>query len=509
MSLLIPITGVDQNYLTPGNYAEILFAQGPATASAPSREVVFVMPMLSTGTWSANTLYSFRSEQDVVTGAGPGSPLHRAARIFLRGNQIAKCWAIPVAETTGGSPAAATFTITFATTPTGQGTAIVSFGPDDASYTFTTSDTITTIGDGIVAAIKALQHCAWTASNNAGTVTVTAKLKGKSQYTASYGGSRAIRTSITSGIGTTMTMSAVTDGVEGSTTEAAQFATAIASINATRKYYIVSSSWDATALANLKTHITNKSVPRSGLRSVGICAFTGTKANAITTATGLNYTRLQLAVQTASEFDPAELAGQMAAIRHLRESVDSAYNFDGYRTDGWQVPAVYATSSWTTGDDQNDMINAGITPIASDNSGSYVVMSCTTRSKNDAGTVNDRRALQSHRVSVSDDFTDTWLQDLALNFGAKKLVDDERLPDGTINTNQKLIRGVVRPSMLKGNLFKLLDDFEAIGKIQESAKSKASVQTNKVGGRVEMGVDLHVIDWLDTTTTRVAEVSTG
>ena len=83
MALLIPITGVAQDYRVPGAFAEILFSQGPASAASGVRGVVFVMPKISAGTWTAAVLYPVSNESDAATGAGEGSPLHRAIRKFM------------------------------------------------------------------------------------------------------------------------------------------------------------------------------------------------------------------------------------------------------------------------------------------------------------------------------------------------------------------------------------------------------------------------------------------
>src|SRR5688572_18316512 len=112
MALQIPITGVAQDYRVPGSYAEVLFAQGPASASTGVREVVFVMPKISAGTWTAATLYPVANDSEAATGAGEGSPLHRGIRKFMQMNKDAKVYALPVAETSGGSPVAATWTCT-------------------------------------------------------------------------------------------------------------------------------------------------------------------------------------------------------------------------------------------------------------------------------------------------------------------------------------------------------------------------------------------------------------
>ncbi len=515
---LIPITGIDATFRTPGSYAELLFGQGPATASAGVREVCFVMPMLSTGSWTAATLYPVTSEADAITGAGLGSPLHRAVRKFLENNKNAKCWALPVAETSGGSPIAATSVLTIAVTSTGTGTISATIAGEQCDYTFASGTTASLIGDGIRDSINAKTWLPCTAANSSGTVTVTAKLKGISQGTASLGVIRT-RVTITSGVGTTASfggaalgLSTGAAGVEGSTTEAATTLTALNAFANVRKYYLVSSANDATTLGNFKTHLSTKAEPKQGSRSVCIAAYTGSLATAQTLAIAKNYERLQLVWQRNSDHDCAELAGNMAAIRQKYEAVDSTFNFAGYSGSDWNIKEAFAVSDWLSGDDQNDAINDGITPVASKSGGSYVVMSVDTRSKNSAGTIDDFRACESHRISGADEFVDELLVGTALNFQGKKLKNDEFLADGSVNTNQRIVRGVLTPSQMKPAIFKQLDDYEQAGKLQETQKSKDGLRVLKSpanASRVECGLDLHVIDHAHQFTYRVAEVSTG
>jgi hypothetical protein len=110
---------------------------------------------------------------------------------------------------------------------------------------------------------------------------------------------------------------------------------------------------------------------------------------------------------------------------------------------------------------------------------------------------------------VSDEFVDELLVNYALNFGQSKVKDDERLADGSVNANQRLIRNVVTPSQVGGTIRKQMDDYERIGKLQNTAQTKAGIRAVKTGGRIEVGFDLNVIDWLDQTTFRVAEISSG
>lgn len=514
MGLVIPITGVAQDFRVPGSYAEILFAQGPASAASPSREVVLVMPMISTGTWTPGTLYPIVQASDAENGGGPGSPIHRGARMFLRANKDCKLWGLPVAETTGGSPVAATRTTTYANAATAQGTAVETICGEDCSFTFKAGDTAISIATGMVAAINAKTWLPVTAaSGGTAVVTQTAKLKGISQGTATLGVIRA-RSAITAGVGTTATASGAflgtgVTGAEGSTTEAANLATALANIAVTRKYYVVTHANDATSLANLKSHIALKSAPRTGLRSVGFGAYAGTKANAVTLSNSLNYERIAIAHQVNSEHDSAELAAQVAAIRQKREQVDSAFNFNTYNGEDWFILPAFSNADWPSPDDQNDLINGGLTCIASNDFGSYLVMSCNTRSKNAAGTVTDFRATRTPVVSVADDFTDETLVDWALNYSNKKFRDDQRLADGTVNPNQKRTRNVVVPSQISAGLARRVDEFFDDGKLQNPDDAKASIQAVKTNARAELGMQIEVISMLDQLTLRIAEVSTG
>lgn len=514
MAEQIPLTGVAPDYRTPAAMAEILFAQGPASAAAGQREVVLVMPMTSAGTWTVNTLYGpIRNEKEVQDGGGPGSMLHRAARIFLQANKDAKLWCLPFAASSGGAPAAATGTAVFATTSTGSGTATVTICGEDCTIGITNGMTVTAMGDALVNVVNGRPWLPVTAGNSSGTVTLTARIVGASQGTSAI---QVIRTrgSITSGIATTLTVSThvggVVQGADGTTTEAANFLTALGTIDANRKYYIVTNGNTSTYLGNLQTHITNKSEPKRGLRSVGIGAYVDTLAAAQTLATGRNYERLALICQPESDHDCAELAGLWAALRQKGEQVDSAKCFDFATSPLFKK--AYNAADWPDGDDVSDAINDGVTVVVSHDNGAYVAMSVNTRSKNAAGTVDDFRATETHRVSVADEFVDETLLDWQLNHSGKKFADDERLSDGTINPVQRLRRGVITPSTFAPTIKKRMQDYSDAEKISDVEASKESVTCLKStanSGRLSCQFDLRVIDHAHQSTFRVAEVSTG
>jgi phage tail sheath gpL-like len=518
----IPITGVPSTWKVSGNYAEVIFAQGAATASAGEREVVLAMPMLSTGAWTAATLYEIKNEQDAIDGAGAGSPLHRAARRFLRCNKYAKLWGLPVAETSAGAPAKADLTVTWTTNPTASGTTTLWICGEPCSVSFDSNSTPTTIAAEMEEVVDAKTHLPVVSTAAAGVLTLEAKLNGISQGDGTTG---AIRVHVEIDLGCTTTVATEnggttdalglgtgTTGAEGTTTEAANLATALATLDAVRKYYIVTSAWDATSLGNVVTHISSKSEPIPGLRSFGIGAYFGTLANGQTLATGRNYERLSIAFQPNGEDDPASLAANLAAVRHKHESTDSTYNFDNYRFSGdWLVPAAYAEADWPTDDDLNDAITDGLTPIGSDGVGSYLAWSATTRSKDSSGTTDDSRALETHRISGADYWTDTLLLRDTLNYSGKKLMSDELDAAGNVDPNQRHFRGVVRPSTYKPFVLGLLDEFEGTV-LQDVTASKESCQVVRDpnnGGRLEIGVDLNIVDLLHQRTFRLAETNSG
>ncbi len=511
MGLSIPITGVGADWRLPGAYAEILFNQGAASAFAPGREVVFVMPKTSAGTWTVNTRYAVPNESVASSGAGVGSPLHRALRKFLRHNPDAKCWAVPYAASSGGSPVTATSTIVFSGSIVAGGTVTVKVAGEEIPVGFTSTQTVTNIGDNVAAAINAKTWLPVTAANVTGTVTLSAKIAGASQGTASIFAINVHADIEPLGTGLVATVSgqlgSVAAGADGTTTEPTNFQTALAVLDSVRKYYIVTSLTDATSLGHLKTHIVNKSLPRVGHRSVGIAANRQALASAATIATGRNYERLCIAWMENSEHDPAELAAVAAAIIQKEEAVHPAPNFDFYPLNDIILPH-YADADIPTPDEQNDAINDGLMPFTTSGVSTYVVMATSTRSKDATGALDDPRSLERHRVSVADDFMDEELVEIGLNFRGKRLADDERLANGKVNPNQVERSNLLRPSSFRPHIVKRLNEKDGIT-LQNVAASKDSLRVVKTGGRLEVGLELNAIDLAHSFTFRVAEVSAG
>ncbi len=111
--------------------------------------------------------------------SGFGSEAHRQAIwIFgILGGFYDNMWWVPIAEP--GSAVAGTGTIVFGGGPaTSSGTFKISIGGDIFSISVANEATVTAIGDALEAAITADINSSVTASNAAGTVTITSKTKG-------------------------------------------------------------------------------------------------------------------------------------------------------------------------------------------------------------------------------------------------------------------------------------------------------------------------------------------
>lgn len=449
------ITGYPSSYRAPFSAVEVLLAQGPSSAAAAAREAVIVGPFTaaaaSAGT-TANTEYRIRTESDASLYAGARGPAYRALRKALQaGARNLYYLAHPESSGAGAVSADGAFTVT--ATPTGTGQIVLQFCDEQISVNFTSSSTATTIGDDIEAKLNGVSHLPATWSNSTGTVTGTAAVAGASQN----GIYRTRVISVTPGLGVSVAVTGATlgtgtgtAGVDGATTENSLLTAALAAYVSTRRYYMGFTSPVQADLVTAKAHVASKSEPNPGLRSRGFGGAVDTLSATTTIAVALNSERMHIAWQKNSDHDPAELVGNTLAITQKNEAVEPHYNFDGYSDDDWFIRPAYANADWPDSDDKNDAVTDGIICIESNQYRSAITMHVNTRSKNAAGTIDDFRACESHRVSVLDKMADDWVLNDQLTYANFHLRDDEYLADGaTLNTNQKPPPRTITPSRYK------------------------------------------------------------
>lgn len=520
MSDLIPITGFTSTWRLPMVAIEAVFGEGASTAGNGVREVLFVSPMLPSGTYTANRVYPVNNEAEVIVGAGAKSALARGVGFFLRANKGAKVNVLPFPETTG-TPVKAVTTTTLAGVATGTGQLWCAVGRRKATVTFYKDDTAAEVMALMRAALSAISDIPVAISGSDGACTFTAAQFGIRGGTSTYKPIR-IRWN-TPGKGFTLSgtgdLGTTTPGADGTTTEAAQLETALAAnANARGKYYVVYDFADSASLAVLETWLAGEVVPLVGHQVVGISAHCGAKADAITVATTRNYERLAVGACRSTKNDPVEVAANMAAIYQKREATKPCYNFDDYSASDWLIEPAEDSTEWFSDSDLNDLINGGCVPIRAKTGGTQHVFATTTRVLDSTGTYADYRAFERHRVSGVDAATEQLA--LRLNsvrvgdpsVGGSMIIDHPRLANGEYDPNAKVGRGVVTPFTLEGTVNLWLDDMydqKIFQRIEESRESTSIVRSTENTGRLLIGCSVYTVDLCHQIGARVAESTSG
>jgi len=507
----IPVTGFASDYRTPSVGIELVFAQGESISGSGAREILIVAPKTAAGTYTVDTLYGpLRSEREVELGSGPGSAGHRLARKIMQANKGATVYLLVVAETTGGSPAKAVGNLAWSGTATSSFNYTFSVGEEEFTIYVKNGDGAATVAAGVKALINGRTHLGVTDEGSSATNTLTAKHFGARSGTATWIPFRVVAPA--PGNGLTLTAASpgtTTAGADGSTTEAAQITTALATVEGRHFYYYVyDNGGDATALAAFKTHLANKALPRYGRRSYFITGHNGTLAAVTTIANGLNYERQEIAHQATGDNSPDQLAGQLVATHQLVRESNPANGLINYAGPDWNLRPARA-QYWPDEDDINDAIAAGVSCVASKTGGTYLVMSLTTRSKDGSGTYADFRAAESHRISVGDACAADLTAAMSSRIG-KGFMQHPRRPDGTPNPNAKIPQGVVTDFTLKPVYVSKINSWAKAGWTQRVDDTLASLLVSKSpinAGRLESGFSLYARDNLSQVTVRMAEAS--
>lgn len=461
MSGDIVLAGIAANDPTPNPaYIEVNFAQGASGGDSSEYEILLVGNKTSSGSATVDTalygpdsLVPMQTEADVIALFGQGSELHRMWRRVNKINKSTTVRAIAVTESAGTQASA---TAVLATTATGNGSIRVWVGDEFVDTSVATGDVIATIGAAMAANINAKTHWAVTASFSVATLTITAKQKGPRGNDIRY------QTAIIGSIGTTISTGATDTALTGGAT-ADSNASALATILPDRYFYIVSAADDATQLGALVTQVNTQALASTGIRQGVFAGYSGSLANGITLATGRNAARCEITWQKDSDWTPAELAANAAAVYALLEVKPSPRtNFCNFGTRAadqafWVVPAPRTATSHPSSADIKSALNNGLCPIAvlKKNGATKLVNRITTRSLN--GSQQDYRIRPAHKRTICDFFADDLGAVLTTRFADKKIGDD--VPQGT----PPLGPDFVTPDRMKGAVVGVINTYDANG----------------------------------------------
>jgi phage tail sheath gpL-like len=459
----IVLAGIAANDPTPNPaYIEVNHAQGASGGDSSEYEILLLGNKTSAGSATVDTvvygpdsLVSMQTEADVISLFGAGSEIHRMWRRVNKINKTTTVRALAVTESAG---TAASGTIVLATAATGNGAIRVWVGDEFVDTSVASGDAVDTIGAAMATNINTKTHWPVTAAYDSGTdtLTITAKQKGP------RGNDIRFQAATIGSIGTTLTGGA-TDTALSSGATADSNTAALATILPDRYFYIVSAADDSTQLGALVTQVNTQALASTGIRQGVFAGYTGTLANGITLATGRNAARCEITWQKTSDWTPAELAANAAAIYALLEvKPRPRTNFCNFGTRAqdqalWVVPAPRTASAHPTASDIKSALNNGLSPVAvlKKNGATKLVNRVTTRSLN--GSQQDYRIRPAHKRTICDFFADDLGAVLTERFADKKIGDD--VPQGT----PPLGPDFVTPDRMKGAVVGVINAYDANG----------------------------------------------
>lgn len=283
--MTIVFSEIDSTTPVPGRYIELDILSGATGRATGERRVYIMGSRVAAGTSSDNDVKSvnFNSWSDAQAWYGAGSEgAYQAAIAFLTtGGDRVPIYGVALPDA-GGTKAQGTFT--FANAATGTGSVKVRIGGLTITTTIASGDSITTIGDNLVAdfnAVLAILKPPVTLTNAVGVVTVEANNSG-----AHFNTFPIEVIEITPGITTTCTADASTLGTAQAGVGDVTLTTALGKLTAIPTHYIAFSDYiqgDATkGLTALKNHMVTKGDGNNKLGGRVVAGSTDTLSNAVT-----------------------------------------------------------------------------------------------------------------------------------------------------------------------------------------------------------------------------------
>lgn len=498
------VIGVPPSNPTPGVFLELDLGAGGASAGSAVRRAIIRGNMLSSGSATATRVYgpdtavALTSEADCIALFGLGSELHREFRRFVAVNTSTPLYLQPVAE--GMSATASSLQFTVAGSATAAGTLRVHMGGASFDVGFSPLDGYAAISSNASSNFNAQTSWAATSSvDTHGVITLSSKQKGlRSNQLRAW--AQVIPT--TAGI-------AVTNGApvnfSGGTVRD-DVTSALAVTAGQEFFYQISCANDATNLGILQSEIDQQQLPVNGIRQGAFAGSTDTLANTITLATAVNDPRVELSWLANSDWTPAELAANDAALYALFEDQDiPRCNFSNFPSKGgdsnsWFVPAPEDGSAPTPSQVTSALQN-GITPIGVKKGATYLVKRITSKSLTNGNP--DYSIIDAHKRTVSDFFSGDLVVALQSAIAGKIAADDPA-------KNAQPTVGVVTPRDLKAvcnRLTRQYGDNNLFKNVGAIVSGTTVVRNQSNNNRFDIYVPIQVCDISDQVGATVSQIA--
>lgn len=487
------IAGFDSTYLRPLFAAKIVYAAGPAVGTGPMNVLCMGLRTGAGNLVLDSEIRQVFSREDILTAAGDGSQLSLMALAALKANPNCSLYLIAVTEAGGGT--AATVTALLATVPTSDGTITFRVAGASMSVSYAAGTAIDTIGANLASRINAQVDCPVTAAYNAGadTLTFTSKNVGVGTKDIIIYQDLSLSGAVTS----TLTGSAIVNtfgqikgvrmGVAGGAgTE--DYTTALTKIGNKRYARIAIGTNDATNAALIKTSVAAFAAVTVQIYDQYMFGHNGTQGQATTLAqTTLNDPRAQVYAYRNSESPPWVIAGGWAATRAATEGDDPVPDYDSFDCSQWISPTQFDSDTWLP-TEENALLNAGVTPVRTENATAKVVRSITTYCLN--GAVQDTRTLDIGDAV----FPDYAVLQLQLAYGTFRQANKYAEPDPDIAGGDTFpVAGVAFPDLWVKTVIGIMHDWRANGWIEDTFSGDdpaypVQASWNKAARRIQSNV---------------------
>jgi phage tail sheath gpL-like len=419
-------------------------------------------------------------------------------RRFVTINKTSPLYAIAVSE--GVAAVKANQTISFGGTATSSGSVKVWVGDEFVEVGFIFGDTAATVAAAVDAAIAAKTHWAVTSSVAVADVTLEAKQGGtRGNQIRVYG----LVSPATAGISATPSVSTQLSGgtVDDDITDA------LAAIVPDRYYYILLAQNDSTNLGLASAQILSQAQPIVGIRQRLVFGHENDLASLVIKTTAINSPRAEAVWQLDSDYQSSELASHNGAIYALFEQpLPVRCNYSGFGQDNetqpyWTIKAPRSGSK-PTRSQLVSALNSGITPIAVNAQGAYLVKRVTTKFLTAASP--DYRIRDAHKVTVSDRYADDLISKAALQLRGKQIADDPAANEPEPNPQ------TVTPQIVKPLIDRLTLDYAELGLLQRSSEILAGTKVlreTSPATRISATIPLQTIDILDQVAFEVNQIA--
>lgn len=462
--MTMSFNNIPVNLLTPGQYVEFDNSRAVRGLVTMPQRILLIAPKLAAGTATANTPFQLANLADAITKLGRGSIGVMMVDAMLRVTDTIETWVLPISDSGGGVQA--TGTIVFSGTPTAAGTLQLYVAGRRLQIAVATTDTATTIGDAVAAAINAEADLPCTAANVTGTVTVTSRHKGTLgndiDLRVNY---QTLSESTPAGVTVTIT------GMSGGSGDPS-IATGLGNIGSLQYNTIIMAFNDATNLGLIETELDTRWGPlyqNDGHVHVGLRGTVGGINSALSSRNNPHVTTWSL--ETGGEpcplWEKAAVAGTVSAY-YL--AIDPARPLQTLKLPG--ILPASADKRWTRAE-RNNLLSYGAATTIVDAGGNVVIERAVTNY-----TVNTGGQVDPSYRDIETMYTLSYLRysvraRIAQKFPRFKLASDgNQFAPG---------QAVVTPKIIKAELIALFMDWMDAGLVEEIEQFKQDMLVERDG----------------------------